>query len=148
MIHKSSPQSLITLNTHCFQQPMLSLSHSRRAWYWGWHPNRDSGSWYKPLTCTIWFIMKLQRSPMSSKRLSRSSGVALIPFSSDHYKKTMLGFELQNVWRATASEVVLTYLTGVSPVCTGVTHGSAHVISTVYTPRLLLVVLFTYEIVK
>jgi hypothetical protein len=36
---------------------------------------------------------------------------------------------------------------GVS-VRTGVTHGNAHVISIVYTPRLLLVVLFTYEIVK
>ena len=92
MIHKSSPQSSITLNTHCFQRPMLSLSHSRRAWYQGWRPNRDSGSWYKPLTCTIWSIMKLQRSPTRSRRLSGSSGVALIPFSSGHYKKIMLGF--------------------------------------------------------
>ena len=46
------------------------------------------------------------------------------------------------------SDVVLTYLTGVSPVCTGVTHGSAHVISTSYTPRLLLVAPFAYEFVK
>ena len=148
MIHKSSPQSPITLNTHCFQRPMLSLSHSRRAWYRGWRPNRDSSSWYKPLTCTVWSIMKLQRSPTRSRRLSGSSGVALIHFSWGHYKKTMLGFEFHNIWRATASEVVLTYLTGVSPVHTGVTHGSAHVMSTVYTPRLLLVALFAYEIVK
>jgi len=86
--------------------------------------------------------------PDELQRLSGSSGVALIHFSWGHYKKTMLGFEFHNIWRATASEVVPTYLTGVSPVRTGVTHGSAHVMSTVYTPRLLLVALFAYEIVK
>ena len=69
-------------------------------------------------------------------------------FSSGHYKKTMLGFEFHNICRATASEAVLTYLSGVSPIRTGVTHGCAHVISTMYTPRLLLVALFAYEIVK
>jgi len=60
----------------------------------------------------------------------------------------MLGFEFHNIYRATASKVVLTYLKGVSPVRTGVTHDSTHIISTVYTPRLLLVALFAYEIVK
>ena len=85
---------------------------------------------------------------MSSRRLSGSSGVALIPFSSGHYKETMLGFEFHNICQDTVSEVVLTYLIGVSPVCTGVTHGSAHVISTSYTPRLLLVAPFAYEFVK
>jgi hypothetical protein len=85
---------------------------------------------------------------MSSRRLSGSSGVALIPFSSGHYEKTMLGFEFHNICQDTASQVVLTYLTKVSPIRTCVTHGSAHVISTGYTPRLLLVALFAYEIVR
>ena len=85
---------------------------------------------------------------MSSRRLSGLSGVTLIPFSLGHYKKTMLRFEFHNICQDTVSEVVLTYLTGVSPVRAGVTHGSAHVISTVYTPRLLLVALLAYEIVN
>ena len=47
------------------------------------------------------------------------NGIALIPFSLGHYKKTMLGLEFHNICQAIVSEVVQTYLTGVSPVCTG-----------------------------
>ena len=71
---------------------------------------------------------------MSSKSWSSLYGSLFISFSSFHYKRTSFGL----VFHAMYEVFILRVKRFKLPIGTGVTHHRTYIVSTMYTPRLLL----------